>query len=143
MPIVSVEEPALLITMDPVIGRVEVQDQFLRPAPAEGSNELLDQHPVDGRCRGPVGLPLQPAKRGAAGQRLAALHRRLPRQVMPQGIMVNLPKAGSRTAETRRLYARCVVYNIHGGIFLEEMVPPFWRLKKYKPFLILEQSCLT
>jgi hypothetical protein len=36
--------------MDPVISRVEVQDQFLRPAFAKGCDELLDQHPVDDRA---------------------------------------------------------------------------------------------
>ena len=88
MSIVPVEEPALLIAMDPVISRVEVQHQFLRPALAEGGDKLLDQHPVDGRRRGAVCLPLQPAKSGAAGQRLAPLHRRLPRQIMAQRVVI-------------------------------------------------------
>jgi hypothetical protein len=69
------------------IGRIKVQHQFLGRL-LEGGDELLYEHPMDGHRRGAVCLALQPAKGGAAGQRFAALHSRLPGQIVPQGVVV-------------------------------------------------------
>ena len=55
---------------------------------SKGSDELLQQHPVDGRRSVAVCLRLEPAKRGTAGQRFIALDRRLPCQIVPERVVV-------------------------------------------------------
>jgi hypothetical protein len=69
--------------MHPVIGRVEIQNQFAGSR-RKRRDEFFHQHLVQREGRPPVHPVFQPAQRRAGGQFLVALQRRLPGQVQPQ-----------------------------------------------------------
>jgi len=59
--VVAVEEAAFLMTVNFVVSGIEVQDEFLGWC-FEGSDELLDEHLVDGPCTPAVGTVFPTAK---------------------------------------------------------------------------------
>ena len=78
--VVAVEEPAFLLAVYLIVGRIEVQYQLLRRS-FERGNELFDHNPVHPPCRLPIRPVLPPAQRRTARQLLIAIQRRLNRQV--------------------------------------------------------------
>ena len=92
--VVAVEEALLLSPVQARVRRVEVQHQPARRHPVR-RHELLEQLPVDGQRRVPVGAPLHPAQRRRARQLGIPAHRRAQRQVVPQlrmAVQVLLPQ---------------------------------------------------
>ena len=77
------EEAPVLMAVHRVVGRVEVNHQLARRAPVRG-DELLHQDLVN-RYRP---LPLEPAQRRGAGQRLVSLTRRLHHLIVAKRIVV-------------------------------------------------------
>ena len=85
--VVAVEEAALLLAVQRVVGGVEVQHQFLG-GDLEAGDELIDQHLVQAPRRGAVGPLLQPAQRGCAGHLQVHADGRLHRHVLAQRAVV-------------------------------------------------------
>jgi len=84
---VGVEVRAFLSPMQRHMGGIDVQYQLLRRLAVAG-NELIEQHPMQGRRVFAGGRCLQPAQRGRRGQFLGAAHGRLQRQVPAQRVVV-------------------------------------------------------
>ena len=79
--------PPTLQPMDPVVGRIEIQDQF-----AGGTRKTLhkaiDEHPRHRPSRLPIRPLLQTTKRGTTGQLVASFDRALPHRITTQTVMV-------------------------------------------------------
>ena len=87
MVVIAVIEPAHLLSVHPVIGGVEIQDQTPRWALIRG-DELLHQNLVQSNRLGAPGMVLKTAQGRGAGQRPIFLYRRLQRQVPAQLVVV-------------------------------------------------------
>jgi hypothetical protein len=81
--VITMVMPPLLVAMDAIISRIEIEDQ-LRWRLGKGGDEVVQQHAVKSERRLPVGPLLEPAERRVAGQGRVALQRGLPHQIMPQ-----------------------------------------------------------
>jgi hypothetical protein len=85
--VVTMVVTPLLVAVDPIIGRVEIEEQ-LRGRPGKGGDEVVQQHPVKGERRPAVGPLREPAERRIAGQWGVALQRGLPEEIVPQRLVV-------------------------------------------------------
>jgi hypothetical protein len=85
--VVAVEEAALLLAVQRVVGGVEVQHQFLG-RDLEAGNELLDQNPVQAPRGGAVGPLLQSAQRRGAGHFAIHAHGCLHGHVLAQRAVI-------------------------------------------------------
>ena len=85
--VVAVEEAALLLAVQRVVGGVEVQHQLFGRG-LEAGDELLDQHLVQAPRGGPVGPLLQPAQRGRTGDLAVHAYGRLHGHVAAQRAVV-------------------------------------------------------
>src|SRR5215210_5831278 len=83
--VVAVKEAALLMPMDRVVGRVQVQDDVARGLGPEGVEEEVDKHGLD---RGGVMPDLVIARGGIDGRRvLQSIERALARQRRRSGLI--------------------------------------------------------
>ena len=85
--VVPMEEAALLLAVQWIVGGVEVEHQLLGRT-LEAGNELLDQHLVQAPRGGAVGPLLQPAQRWGTGHLPVHTHRRLHGHVLTQCAVV-------------------------------------------------------
>ena len=96
--VVPVKEPADLLSVDTVVGGIEVQDQLPRRC-LVGCDELLYQNRVQANHLVPTGPPLEPAQGRITGQGLVGAHRRLQRRVRPQFVVAVQVLVSQRQAE--------------------------------------------
>src|SRR4051812_15286473 len=98
--IVAMEKAALLMAVDRVIGRVQVQDDFARGLGPEGVEEEVDKHGLD---RGGVVPDLVIARGGIDGRMLQPVERALARQRRRSGLLrLEAAQQGPSTGSCRR-----------------------------------------
>ena len=90
MVVIAVEEATLLVAVDRIVGRVDVENDLFRH-PCERGDEALDQNLVNRPRPTPIGPVLEAAQGRRAGQLTVPPGRRLQARVMAQiGVVVEV-----------------------------------------------------